>query len=385
MIQVVCVAGARPNFVKMAPLVRHMQEEWSGQFQTTLVHTGQQEDERSPQGFFEERHLPRPDVNLCVGSGTLVRQIAQMMERLEEILIWKKPDLVVVVGDVDSTLAAALTAEKMGVKVAHIEAGLRSFDREMPEETNRLLTDRLSDYLFTTEESGVQNLLNEGFEKEKIFMVGSVMIDVLIDQMHEAERSGILERLNVAPQQYALLTLHRPGNVDKKEGIERILGSLAMIEKRIPVVFSVHSRTQNRIEEFGLKSALAGLKNVTVCDRLGYLDFLRLMQEAKMVLTDSGGIQEETTVLGVPCLTLGHNTERPVTVVEGSNLLIGTDPAKIMEAVGDILQGRGKKGKIPMFWDGRAARRIVEILYQKCAKREEGQRASERSASSSYR
>lgn len=366
MIQIVCVVGARPNFVKMAPLVHHIQEAWSGRIQTTLVHTGQHYDEKLSQVFFDELRLPRPDVNLCVGPGSQIRQIAQIMERFEDFLLAKKPDLVLVVGDVSSTLATALTAEKMGIKVAHVEAGLRSFDREMPEETNRILTDQLSDFLFVTEEGAVQNLLNEGCAKEKIFFVGNVMIDALVSHVQEAGRSTILERLQVTAKNYALMTLHRPANVDKKEGIEKILETLSRIQKQVHVVFPIHPRTQHRIDEFGLKSTLLDLKNVTVCDPVGYLDFLRLMRDSKMVLTDSGGIQEETTVLGVPCLTLRENTERPVTVTEGSNLLIGTDPEKVIEAVSDILEGRGKKGKIPPFWDGRAAHRIVEILDREC-------------------
>jgi len=366
MIQIVCVVGARPNFVKMAPLVHHIQKEWRDHFQVTLVHTGQHYDEKLSQVFFDELHLPRPDVNLCVGAGSQIRQIAQIMERFEELLLLKKPDLVLVVGDVSSTLAAALTAEKMGIRVAHVEAGLRSFDREMPEETNRILTDQLSDFLFVTEEGAIRNLLNEGCAKEKIFFVGNVMIDALISHVQEADRSTILDRLRVAPKNYALMTLHRPANVDKKEGLEKILYTLSRIQKEIHVVFPVHPRTRHRIDEFGLEPTLLGLKNVTVCDPVGYLDFLRLMRDAKMVLTDSGGIQEETTVLGVPCLTLRENTERPVTVTEGSNLLIGTDPQRVIEAVTDILEGRGKKGKVPLFWDGRAADRIVKILDRAC-------------------
>lgn len=383
MIQIVCVVGARPNFVKMAPLVHHIQKEWGDHFQTTLVHTGQHYDEKLSQVFFDELHLPRPDVNLCVGPGSQIRQIAQIMERFEDFLLAKKPDLVLVVGDVSSTLATALTAEKLGIKVAHVEAGLRSFDREMPEETNRILTDQLSDFLFVTEEGAIQNLLNEGCAKEKIFFVGNVMIDALMSHVQEADRSTILDRLQVTPKNYALMTLHRPVNVDKKEGIEKVLYTLSQIQKRIHVVFPIHPRTQHRIEEFGLKSTLLDLKNVTTCDPVGYLDFLRLMRDSKMVLTDSGGIQEETTVLGVPCLTLRENTERPVTVTEGSNLLIGTDPQKVVEAVADILEGRGKKGKIPSLWDGRAAHRIVEILYQKFYSREDKQKSPVHPASSS--
>ncbi len=370
MIRIVCVVGARPNFVKMAPLVRHIKEEWSDTFETTLVHTGQHYDEKLSQVFFEELQIPQPDVNLGVGSGTPVRQIAEIMQRFEEVLLWKKPDRVVVVGDVNSTLAAALAAEKMGIPVAHVEAGLRSFDRMMPEETNRVLTDRLSDLLFATEESAVQNLLNEGFEKERIFWVGNVMIDALISHAQEAERSTILNQTNLVPQQYALVTLHRPSNVDTPEGVGRIWTILSEVEKQMRILFPIHPRTRARMEEFGLGASFRALRNVTLCEPVGYLDFIRLMRDAKMVLTDSGGIQEETTALGIPCLTLRENTERPVTLTEGTNLLTGTDPDRVLAAVVDILEGRGKRGKVPTLWDGQAARRIVRILQSQSNRRE---------------
>lgn len=369
MIRIVCVVGARPNFVKMAPLVRHIKEEWSDTFETTLVHTGQHYDEKLSQIFFEELRMPQPDVNLGVGSGTAVRQIAEIMQRFEEVLLWKKPDRVVVVGDVNSTLATALAAEKMGIPVAHVEAGLRSFDPAMPEETNRVLTDRVSDLLFATEESAVQNLLNEGFDKERIFWVGNIMIDSLISHSHEAGRSTILNRMSLAPQEYALVTLHRPSNVDTQEGMGRMVALLSEVEKRIRVLFPIHPRTRGRMEEFGLASALGTLRNVTLCEPVGYLDFIRLMRDAKMVLTDSGGIQEETTALGTPCLTLRENTERPATITEGTNLLIGTDPQRALAAVVDILEGRGKKGRVPTLWDGQAAQRIVRILQARSAGR----------------
>lgn len=373
MIRIVCVVGARPNFVKIAPLVRHIKEEWSDTFEATLVHTGQHYDEKLSQVFFEELHIPQPDVNLGVGSGTATRQIAEIMQRFEEVLLWKKPDRVVVVGDVNSTLAAALAAEKMGIPVAHVEAGLRSFDRAMPEETNRVLTDRLSDLLFATEESAVQNLLNEGIEKDRIFWVGNLMIDALISHAQEAERSTILNQMNVAPRQYALVTLHRPSNVDTPEGMGRILTILSGVEKQIRILFPIHPRTRGRMEEFGLASAIRALQNVTLCEPVGYLDFIRLMRDAKMVLTDSGGIQEETTALGIPCLTLRENTERPVTITEGTNLLTGTDPERVLAAVIDILEGRGKRGKVPTLWDGQAARRIVRVLQSRSTRREPSQ------------
>jgi UDP-N-acetylglucosamine 2-epimerase (non-hydrolysing) len=369
MIRIVCVVGARPNFVKMAPLVRQIKEEWSDTFETTLVHTGQHYDEKLSQVFFEELQIPQPDVNLGVGSGTATRQIAEIMQRFDEVLIWKKPDRVVVVGDVNSTLAAALAAEKMGIPVAHVEAGLRSFDRAMPEETNRVLTDRLSDLLFATEESAVQNLLSEGFEKDRIFWVGNVMIDALIGHAQEAERSTILNRMNLTPQQYALITLHRPSNVDTPEGVGRIFTILSEVEKQIRVLFPIHPRTHGRMEEFGLGPAFRALRNVILCEPVGYLDFIRLMRDAKMVLTDSGGIQEETTALGIPCLTLRENTERPVTITEGTNLLTGTDPDRVLAAVINILEGRGKRGKVPTLWDGQAARRIVRILQSRSIRR----------------
>ncbi|MBI3802512.1 MAG: UDP-N-acetylglucosamine 2-epimerase (non-hydrolyzing) [Nitrospirae bacterium] len=362
MIRLICVVGARPNFVKMAPLVQQIKEGWGDLFETTLVHTGQHYDQTLSKVFFDALRLPIPDVNLGVGSGSAARQIAEIMQRFEEVILWKKPDQVLVVGDVNSTLATALAAEKVGVPVAHVEAGLRSFDRRMPEEMNRILTDQLSELLFATEESAVQNLLNEGIGKERIFWVGNVMIDALISHAQEAERSTILRQLNLAPQGYALLTLHRPSNVDTQEGMHRIFALLSEVEKRIRVVFPVHPRTLGRMEEFDLMTSFRAMKNVTFCEPAGYLDFLRLMRDAKMVLTDSGGVQEETTALAIPCLTLRENTERPVTITQGTNLLTGTDPQRVLSAVIDIIEGRGKRGKVPALWDGQAALRIVQVL-----------------------
>ncbi|MFZ1082918.1 MAG: UDP-N-acetylglucosamine 2-epimerase (non-hydrolyzing), partial [Candidatus Kryptoniota bacterium] len=333
----ISVVGARPNFMKVAPLhrvfckmdtVHHM-----------IVHTGQHYDQNMSKIFFEDLELPKPDVYLGVGSGTHAEQTAKVMVEFEKVLMNEKPDLVIVVGDVNSTVACSLTSSKLLIPVAHVEAGLRSFDRTMPEEINRIVTDILSDYLFVTEESGVVNLRNEGVSEKKIFLVGDVMIDSLILYREKARRSEIKKTLDVSTGGYTLVTLHRPSNVDDRANLERILKIFYGIERHGKIIFPIHPRTRKRIEEFGLSSQFAAVKNLALTEPLGYLDFLNLMMDAKIILTDSGGIQEETTFLDVPCMTLRENTERPITLEIGTNVLTGLSVEKIVTLTDECYAG----------------------------------------------
>jgi UDP-N-acetylglucosamine 2-epimerase (non-hydrolysing) len=355
-IRILAVAGARPNFMKIAPLLREL----SGRaaFGTHLVHTGQHYDTAMSTSFFEELGIGEPDANLGVGSGSHAAMTAEVLRRIEPILLEQAPDALLVVGDVNSTLAAALAAVKLGVPVAHVEAGLRSFDRSMPEEINRILTDAISRWLFVTEPSGRENLLREGVDAERIHWVGNVMIDTLLAHAARARERDTLARFGLDPRGYALLTLHRPSNVDDPERLRALFEVLEEIHDELPVVFPVHPRTRAAIErDLGGRAP-----RLRLTDPLGYLDFLRLMIEARFVLTDSGGIQEETTALGVPCLTLRENTERPVTVTQGTNRIVGTDPSTIRTEVRKILEGGARQGRVPERWDGQAARRIVDVL-----------------------
>ncbi len=354
------VVGARPNFVKIAPIVAAMRK--SRRLRSWLVHTGQHYDHNMSKLFFEEMGLPRPDVNLEVGSGSHAQQTAAIMARFEPVVERLRPDAVLVVGDVNSTIACALVAVKMGVRVIHVEAGLRSRDRTMPEEINRLLTDQISDILFVTCNDAIDNLVAEGIDRRKIHFVGNVMIDSLKRVRPLAEKSDVVGRLGLSPRGYALLTLHRPSNVDRPADLRHFLGTLREAASRLPVVFPIHPRTRTRIESSPALRRAACHPNILLIEPLGYLDFLKLMMDARLVLTDSGGIQEETTVLRVPCLTLRENTERPVTVAEGTSELVGRDRAKILAGVERILAGKWKSGKIPKYWDGRAAERIVRVL-----------------------
>jgi UDP-N-acetylglucosamine 2-epimerase (non-hydrolysing) len=317
--------------------------------------------------FFEELGLPRPDVDLHVGSGTHGEQTGQIMMRFDPILRREQPDLVMVFGDVNSTVAAALCAAKMSVPVAHVEAGLRSFDRTMPEELNRILADHLSEYLFTTEPSARTNLLREGIAEDRIHFVGNVMVDTLVKHHERASRLRAFERYKVPPQGYGLLTLHRPSNVDDAETLMAILDGVSDLANELPILFPCHVRTRHRFEEdLGLRTLVAS-SGIRLMEPLGYLEFLSLMAEARLVLTDSGGIQEETTVLGIPCLTLRENTERPVTLTQGSNMLVGTSTARIVSAGKSILAGNARSSRIPELWDGHAAGRIVGILQSRGA------------------
>ncbi|MCB0162689.1 MAG: UDP-N-acetylglucosamine 2-epimerase (non-hydrolyzing) [Anaerolineae bacterium] len=359
MLKILNVVGTRPNLMKMAPLVACMQQPG---IDPILLHTGQHYDDRMSQIFFDELGLPKPDIYLDIGSGSHAEQTAKVMVAFEKVLQERRPDLVVVVGDVNSTLACALTASKLWVPVAHVEAGLRSFDRRMPEEINRIVTDALSDFLFTPSRDGDENLLREGISNEKIFFVGNVMIDTLNKHRAMAEQLGTPAHFGLSPGGYGLLTLHRPANVDDPAVFGDILTALLEIEKEMPILFAVHPRTRQRIEQFGFQSRLSSAKNLRLVEPLGYLEFLDLMAHAQLVFTDSGGIQEETTILNVPCLTLRENTERPITITEGTNELVGVNKQHIVTSAKKILNGHSKVGRVPDLWDGQAAQRIVAIL-----------------------
>jgi UDP-N-acetylglucosamine 2-epimerase (non-hydrolysing) len=355
------VVGARPNFVKIAPILAELAEH--PYITTTLVHTGQHYDVQMSDAFFANLEIPRPDLNLKVQPAGAVTQIAEIMVRLEPVLETARPDVVLVVGDVNSTVAAALTGAKVGCRVAHVEAGLRSFDRSMPEEINRILTDAVSDVLFTTEPSANENLGREGVAAEKIHFVGNVMIDTLFRYREKARESDVLDRLGLTRLGYAALTLHRPSNVDDEGTLGMLLAGMARIQTEIPLVFPVHPRTRRRLE--AIASVLPPMSGLRLVDPLPYLDFLQLMAEARCVLTDSGGIQEETTALRIPCLTLRHNTERPITVTRGTNRIVGTDPEAIYQSWRAVADGKWPVGELPELWDGKAAGRIVRVLLGK--------------------
>ena len=355
--KILCVSGARPNFMKLAPLIREMQDDPA--FNPVLVHTGQHYDDRMAGQFFRDLKMPPPAHNLEVGSGSHAQQTAEIIKRFEPVVLSEQPHAVLVVGDVNSTVACALVAKKLLVPVVHVEAGLRSFDRSMPEEINRVLTDAISDLLLVTEESGRRNLLAEGIAPQRIHLVGNLMIDSLRFNVETARQSGIDVRLGLSDRRFGLVTLHRPANVDDPDQLRGILGALAEIAKSCPLYFPVHPRTRARIESMQFSTAAA----LTLLEPLGYLDFLCLMSRSSIVLTDSGGIQEETTALGIPCLTLRTNTERPVTVEEGTNILAGTTPASILKAW-DQMNADPKIGRIPRYWDGAAAGRCLAALKE---------------------
>lgn len=382
-LKLIIVAGARPNLMKVSPLIaainRHNLGE-PGSFRKisyNLVYTGQHYDKLMSQVFWKDLNLPRPRIDLKIGSLSHAVQTANIMIAFEKACFRLKPDMVVVVGDVNSTLACALVAAKLGIKVAHVEAGLRSFDKSMPEEINRILTDQVSGLLFATEESALRNLKKEGIDKKKVFFVGNVMIDTLLKLKRKARISDIHRRLRIERGSYALLTLHRPSNVDDKANFKRLTRALAVLAKKITIIFPIHPRTEKMLKAFGLHGfySMHNLKDkvkihknrVNCIDPLSYADFLRLMGDAKFVLTDSGGIQEETTILGIPCLTIRENTERPVTVEKGTNILVGCSVKKIIAESNKILSEKVKlkKNRAIKFWDGRAADRIVDILARR--------------------
>ena len=354
------VVGARPNFMKAAPLMRELRKH-PERFMPILIHTGQHYDTKMSDLFFTELGMPMPDIFLGVGSGTHAEQTARIMIEMEKSLTAEHPDLTVVFGDINSTMAASIVAAKLGIPVAHVEAGLRSFDNGMPEEINRIVTDRLSDILFVSEPSGLKNLANEGVPEEKVHFVGNIMIDSLIASLEACRKSAILDQLSLKPKAYVVLTLHRPSNVDNQHILHDLLMAIGQIGAQVPVVFPCHPRTAKEMNKGGILDQIDP-KVLRITEPLGYLDFLRLQSESFFVVTDSGGIQEETTYLQIPCITLRYNTERPVTVDEGTNQLIGPEPAKLLEVANEIIAGRSKKGKIPHLWDGRTAERIVEIL-----------------------
>jgi UDP-N-acetylglucosamine 2-epimerase (non-hydrolysing) len=356
--KIILVGGARPNFIKIAPLYFELLK-CPERFAPLIVHTGQHYDQKMSEVFFKDLGLPEPDINLEVGSRSHAVQTAKIMMAFEEVLLKHKPDLVVVVGDVNSTLACALVAAKLRIKVAHVEAGLRSFDKDMPEEINRVVTDSVSDYLFTTCEDANQNLRKEGISLDQIFFVGNVMIDSLLGYHSKISQSDVLERFQLKEKEYCLLTLHRSSNVDGKETFHKIIRAIQQISKETKVIFPVHPRTQKMMKEIQLEE-----QNLICTEPLGYLDFLKLEESARLVLTDSGGVQEETTFLKVPCLTLRENTERPVTITSGTNHLVGLDPEAIIKEV-DVLLGDGYRDfALPPLWDGKASQRIVNVLKE---------------------
>ena len=358
---VTAVVGARPNFVKIAPILAEMSR--YPELRVRLIHTGQHYDRRMSGAFFRDLGIREPDVNLGVGAQSAVGQTAEIMARLAPALESATPDLVIVVGDVTSTLAAALTAVKTGIPLAHVEAGLRSFDRTMPEEINRVLTDAVSDLCFTTEPSANDNLAREGIPPERVHHVGNVMIDTLFAFRERAAASAILDTLGVALRRFAVLTLHRPVNVDDPTALRQVLSAVAAIGRDVPVIFPVHPRTRERLEQAPEVTARAA--RLTLIDPLPYLDFVHLMASAACVLTDSGGVQEETTALGVPCLTLRTTTERPITVTQGTNRITGLDAGRIETAWGEIKRGEWPMGRLPELWDGKAAPRLVRVVVDR--------------------
>ncbi|MBN8610208.1 MAG: UDP-N-acetylglucosamine 2-epimerase (non-hydrolyzing) [Deltaproteobacteria bacterium] len=354
------VVGARPNFMKIAPVMRAVER--AGFADVALVHTGQHYDAAMSDVFFTDLGMPRPDHFLGVGSGSHAEQTAKVMIEIEKVLLEKKPALVVVAGDVNSTMAAAIDCAKLRIPCAHVESGLRSHDWAMPEEVNRVVTDRLCEILLTPSRDGDGNLLREGTPKERIFFVGNTMIDSLLQHLPRARATSTLADLGLASRGYAVLTLHRPSNVDDPAVFARLLDGIETVERALPIVFPVHPRTRKQLETFGLGPRLAAMKGLRLVDPLGYLEFLALTSQARLVLTDSGGIQEETTALSVPCLTLRENTERPVTITEGTNVLCGTDPAVIRREADRALATEIRDGRVPELWDGRASERIAEVF-----------------------
>lgn len=366
-VNLVCVVGARPNFVKMAPILRALES--YPEVRPVLVHTGQHYDESLSRVFFTQLGIRRPDVALEVGSGTHGAQTARVMARFEEYLVEQTTagnavGRVVVVGDVNSTMAASLAAVKLGIPVAHVEAGLRSFDRSMPEEINRIVTDAVADLLFVSEPAGMDNLRREGHPEEQVKFVGNVMIDTLLALLPNARSHDGCTRLGFQPGHYGVVTLHRPANVDDRQTLAGIVDALVDIAGYLPIVFAVHPRTEQRLARFGLDKLLQSASGIRRLPPLGYIEFLALTSQARVIVTDSGGLQEESTVLGIPCLTMRPNTERPVTVEQGTSTLVGADTEKLRHHLHEVLEGKYKQGRCPELWDGRAAERIAAILVE---------------------
>jgi UDP-N-acetylglucosamine 2-epimerase (non-hydrolysing) len=358
--KIACVVGARPNFMKIAPILEAMKT--YPKIEPLLVHTGQHYDYEMSQVFFDELEIPKPDVYLGVGSGSHAMQTAKIMIGFEETVNQHKPDAILVVGDVNSTLACALVGAKLCIPIIHVEAGIRSFDRTMPEEINRILTDVISDFLLIPTEDANENLKKEGIAEDKIHIVGDVMIDTLMKYKEKASSNEILQELGLVKGSYALMTLHRPANVDVKENLASILNALEEIQRSIKIVLSTHPRTKAKIKEFELEEKLLNMKNMEITGPLSYIRFMGLMINAKFVLTDSGGMQTETTVLNIPCITMRENTERPETIRDGTNTLVGNDTQLIIEECRKVLGGKGKSGSYPSIWDGHVAERVAIII-----------------------
>ena len=358
---IIIVVGARPNFMKMAPIHDYLT---SKNLPLVLVHTGQHYDENMSKVFFDDLGMPQPDIYLGVGSGSHAKQTAQIMIDFEEICEKNQPSMVVVAGDVNSTIACALVSSKLNIPVAHIEAGLRSFDMEMPEEINRVLTDRISNLLFTPSTDANQNLINEGANENSIKLVGNIMIDSLLNNIEKAKKSNIHSKLNITKQEYTIVTLHRPSNVDHRDALSGIITSFEKIGNEIPLIFPIHPRTSQMISKFGFDKRINQIPYLKIINPQGYLDFLALIKYSKVVLTDSGGLQEETTALGIPCITIRENTERPITVTEGTNTIVGNKPENIINEWKNISKNKGKKGKIPRLWDGKTAERIGNNIIE---------------------
>jgi UDP-N-acetylglucosamine 2-epimerase (non-hydrolysing) len=357
----ILVVGARPNFMKIAPLYREMEQRG---LPLLLLHTGQHYDEKMSTVFFNDLGMPKPDIYLGIGSDSHANQTAKIMMEFDQVCDEHDPRCVVVVGDVNSTIACALVAAKRWIPVAHVEAGLRSRDWRMPEEVNRVVTDRLSDLLLTPSSDGNENLLAEGTASDKIHLVGNIMIDTLFQHLDAARETGVVEGMGLAPGGYGLLTLHRPSNVDEEETFRPLVKVLMELSEELPLVFPIHPRTKARAEAFGLLDLLEQNPRIHLAPPLGYLEFQGLVGDAKMVLTDSGGLQEETTALGIPCLTLRENTERPITVTEGTNTVVGSDPDAIRAGFNSIMTEGGKAGRVPALWDGKTAGRITDVLMR---------------------
>jgi UDP-N-acetylglucosamine 2-epimerase (non-hydrolysing) len=361
--KIILVVGARPNFMKVAPLLWELVK-YPNVFRTQLIHTGQHYDVEMSDVFFQDLELPQPDRFLGVGSGSHAEQTAKVMIAFEQVCVEEQPDLVVVVGDVNSTMACTVAAKKLCIPVAHVEAGLRSQDRTMPEEINRVVTDSISDLLFTPSHDADENLLKEGIAQEKIYFVGNVMIDCLLEQLPKTENRDTLQRFGVDPGNYATLTLHRPSNVDAPEIFRNIFNVVLDLSQELPIIWPVHPRSHRMLEQLGLVCRIKSSQGLRLTEPIGYLDMLTLNRWARMIITDSGGLQEEATVLGVPCVTLRQNTERPVTVEAGANRVVGNHPANIRAAVFSVLNENERKITIPELWDGKAGRRIVDVLMR---------------------
>lgn len=355
------VAGARPNFMKVAPLVKQLKKD---NFAFMLIHTGQHYDYEMSKIFFDDLEIPTPDIFLNVGSDSHAIQTANIMIEFEKAILKENPDLIIVVGDVNSTIACALVAKKLFIKIAHIEAGLRSFDNTMPEEINRILTDQLSDFLFTTEKSGELNLKKEGIDSNNIYFVGNIMIDNLLNNLENARKLDLLEKFKIKKKKFALITAHRPSNVDKKENLEKIIEIINYLQEKMMVFFPIHPRTKKNIEKFKIMDKIKK-NNLILSKPIGYLEFLNLIENSKMILTDSGGIQEEASFLNIPILTLRKNTERPITVEKGTNTIIGCDFLKARKYIEKIISNKYKQGQRIENWDGKTAERIVDILKNK--------------------